>query len=412
MLTARTLAPSSANLLGGAVHHNSALTKSGVLERAFTFAFRAMVYPQIWEDPRADLAALELDPQSRLAAIASGGCNVLSYLTAKPERIFAVDLNGTHVALVNLKLAALRYLPDYALFAQLFAKADDPCNVNLYDTYLAPHLDDATRAYWESRDLSGRRRITRFARNFYRFGLLGRFIGAGHVIARALGGDPRKLATATSMANQKQIFDEELAPLFDKPIIRWATSQRASLFGLGIPPAQYDALCDHGRFHMADVLRMRVERLATAFDFKDNYFAWQAFTRSYDPQQTSLPPYLAAEHFATLRAAADSVSIDQDNLILFLDRQPQHSLNRYSLLDAQDWMDSATLNALWQQITRTAQPFSRVIFRTAGERDILPGRVAPEILSSWSYDAARSREIHAMDRSAIYGAFHLYIKNR
>lgn len=407
----RTLTPSSAELLGEAVHQNSALTKSGFLERAFTFAFRAMVYPQIWEDPRADMVALELNSASRLAAIASGGCNVLSYLTASPERIFAVDLNATHVALIKLKLAAIRHLPDHATFATLFANANDPRNVLLYDTYLAGELDESARAYWDGRDISGRRRITRFARNFYRFGLLGRFIGAGHTIARALGGDPRRITSATSLANQKQIFDEELAPLFDKRIVRWATSQRASLFGLGIPPAQYDALCDHGRYHMADVLRERVERLATAFDLKDNYFTWQAFARTYDTgQAASLPPYLTEENFLPLRTRLDHFSIAQDNLIHFLASQAPQSLNRYSLLDAQDWMDDATLNALWREITRTAEPGSRVIFRTAGKSDILPGRVMPDLMSQWTYDAARAREIYDMDRSAIYGAFHLYIK--
>jgi S-adenosylmethionine-diacylglycerol 3-amino-3-carboxypropyl transferase len=74
-------------------------------------------------------------------------------------------------------------------------------------------------------------------------------------------------------------------------------------------------------------------------------------------------------------------------------------------------MDDAALNALWDQITRTARPGARVIFRTAGEESILPGRVADATLGQWTYDAAKSAEIHAKDRSAIYGGFHLYIKN-
>jgi S-adenosylmethionine-diacylglycerol 3-amino-3-carboxypropyl transferase len=73
-------------------------------------------------------------------------------------------------------------------------------------------------------------------------------------------------------------------------------------------------------------------------------------------------------------------------------------------------MDDATLNALWLQITRTARPGARVIFRTAGENTILPGRVEDSVLSQWAYEAGRSAEIFARDRSAIYGGFHLYSK--
>ena len=42
-----------ADRLGAAVQGraNSALSKEGLLERLFTFLFRGLVYPQIWEDP-------------------------------------------------------------------------------------------------------------------------------------------------------------------------------------------------------------------------------------------------------------------------------------------------------------------------------------------------------------------------
>ncbi|MEO1309138.1 MAG: DUF3419 family protein, partial [Pseudomonadota bacterium] len=78
------------------------------------------------------------------------------------------------------------------------------------------------------------------------------------------------------------------------------------------------------------------------------------------------------------------------------------------LLDAQDWMTDAQLNALWDQITRTAMSGARVIFRTGGAPDILPGRVVAETLGRWSYDADASTKGFAADRSAIYGGFHLY----
>ena len=88
-ISAKAFEPARVDLLSEAVHQNRALSTAGLLERTFTFAFRSMVYPQIWEDPRADMEALELTPQSRVMTIASGGCNVMSYLTANPARIIA-----------------------------------------------------------------------------------------------------------------------------------------------------------------------------------------------------------------------------------------------------------------------------------------------------------------------------------
>src|ERR1700741_1602116 len=103
----------SAEAIDRAVINHEGLTKEGLLERAFAFAFRGLVYAQIWEDPVVDLEALAITPDCHVVTIASGGCNVLSYLTADPARITAVDLNTAHIALNKLKLVAARQLPDH-----------------------------------------------------------------------------------------------------------------------------------------------------------------------------------------------------------------------------------------------------------------------------------------------------------
>ncbi len=83
--------------LKAAVHRAKAMSRAGALERMFTFTFSNLVYPQIWEDPIVDMRALEIGRGHEVIAIASGGCNVLSYLLDDPGRVTAVDLNGAHV---------------------------------------------------------------------------------------------------------------------------------------------------------------------------------------------------------------------------------------------------------------------------------------------------------------------------
>ncbi len=392
-----------------AVFQDKGETKRGILDRAFSLAFRGLVYAQIWEDPDIDLEALQLGPQHHLVTIASGGCNVMSYLIANPGKISAVDLNRGHVALNKLKLAAAQHLPDYDTFYRFFGQADSRANPDIYDRYLKPVLDPVSRKYWEDRDPLGRRRVRFFARNVYRFGLLGTFIGAGHKLARMLGGDPRKLLDATSLEEQRTIFDRELAPLFEKKVVKWLVDQPMSLYGLGIPPAQYKALAASGGGNMKQVLLERLERLACDFDIEDNYFAHQAFGRRYGAGKTApLPPYLKPENFAAVRENAKRVDINLVNLIDFLKSKPAASLDRYVLLDAQDWMNDATLTDLWTEITRTAKPGARAIFRTAAEESLLPGRIPAELLAKWAYDAAQCKAFTKRDRSSIYGGFHLY----
>lgn len=401
----------STQAVGQAVVRHDHLSPKGLMERAFAFAFRGLVYAQIWEDPLIDMEAMELGPESDIVTIASGGCNMLSYLTAGPRSLHAVDLNTAHVALGRLKLAAVRHLPDHESFHRFFARSGQRANVAAYRTHLRPHLDDVTSRYWEGRDLVGRKRINAFARNVYTRGLLGQFISAAHVIARLYRIDPRELLSARTLDEQRAIFEQRLAPLFERKFIRWLTGQPASLFGLGIPPAQYEALCAGEAGGMADVLRHRLEKLACDFAIRDNYFAQQAFGRGYAAEPgAALPPYLEARHHEALVAAVDRADIRHINYVDFLRMHGAGAFDRYVLLDAQDWMTDDQLNALWSEISRTSRPGARVIFRTAAEASLLPGRLRDSLLDRWSYRAEQSRDLTRRDRSAIYGGFHLYVR--
>lgn len=401
---------SVADRLGKAVYQNSAFSVDGLLERIFANAFKGLVYPQIWEDPEIDMEALAITSQDNLVCIASGSCNTMSYLTANPASITSVDLSPAHVALGNLKKVAAQTLPDQQAFFQFFGAANRPDNPDLYYRYVAEHLDQKSRDWWETSGLFSSARINGFSKDFYRQGLLGRFIGSGHFFARILGVDVRKIGDCKDNAAQIEFFENKIAPLFDKKLVRFLTSQRASLFGLGIPPAQYDALVGESG-DMAEVLKERTRKLACDFPLKDNYFAWQAFMRHYDPAADGArPPYLTVENFESVRANAERITVLNESFTDHLQTLPSGSRQGYVLLDAQDWMTDEQLNALWSEITRTAAPGARVIFRTAAEPTLLPGRVTAATLSQWDYRKEASAEWTKRDRSAIYGGFHLYVK--
>jgi len=393
-----------------AVHRHEQLSKAGLLERAFTFAFRGLVYAQIWEDPVVDMEALAITPDSHIVTIASGGCNVLSYLTANPKAITAVDLNTAHVAYNKLKIEAVRRLPDYRSFYAFFGAADQKANVQAYKDHIRPHLDETTVSYWEGRDMIGRKRIGGFAKNIYKRGLLGNFIGTAHLLAKLYKVDLSEVLDAKTVEEQRHIFETKMAPVFDKKFVRWLVDQPASLFGLGIPPAQYEALAGDNPGGIRAVLKERLEKLACDFDIKDNYFAQQAFGRGYDKgPDASLPPYLEEANYTDVVARIDRVEMLHANFIEHLASLPDASRDRYILLDAQDWMTDELLTSLWTQITRTAKPGARVLFRTAAAPSLLPGRVPDAILDQWDYRAKGSLDYTRRDRSSIYGGVHLYV---
>ncbi|MEL6529653.1 MAG: DUF3419 family protein [Pseudomonadota bacterium] len=401
------MAAQAKRIIHDAVVRKDSSVGDKILDKAFALAFNGLVYAQIWEDPVVDMEGLAIEPDSRVMCIASGSCNALSYLTANPASVTAVDLNGAHIALGHLKITAIKHLPNYERFHRFFGHADHKENKAVYKEMIAPHLDAESRKYWEKRDIRGRKRISYFTKGLYRKGLLGNFIGLAHIFAKLYKIDLHKLLEAETMEEQREVFETELAPVFDKKFVRWLTDQPASLFGLGIPPAQFDELAGDER--MAEVLRRRLEKLACDFEIKDNYFAWQAFGRGYDRAETAaMPPYLQRANWDAMRERIGRLDVRRANMVDWIGNREEASLDRFVLLDAQDWMNDAQLDELWSRITYAAKPGARVLFRTAAEPSLLPGRLDDAVLSRWTYLEEHSADLTAHDRSSIYGGVHLY----
>ena len=397
-------------LIETAARSHPMTSRRGLMESLFSQLFAGFVYPQIWEDPDVDLAALDLPPDARLATIASGGCNVMSYLLAKPARIIAVDLNPAHLALLRLKLAAARTLDDHADFFQLFGEAQGEANVRLFDERIAAALDPETRRYWQGRNIKGQRRIRLFAEGLYRHGVLGRTIGLAHLACRLHGAEPRALLAAQTPAEQEALFESVLGPVFEKPLVKALAKLPTSLYGLGIPPEQYAALTAENPDDPAAVLRDRVRRLLCEFPLTENYFAWQALARAYGPAGTARPPYLEAASFPLIRDLAGRVDVRHATLTEALRQEAAGTLDGFVLLDAQDWMTPAQLEALWREIDRTGAATARVICRSAGASSPVERHLPQALAQGWQRLDALSAELFARDRSAVYGGFHVYAR--
>jgi S-adenosylmethionine-diacylglycerol 3-amino-3-carboxypropyl transferase len=397
------------HLIADAVRNSRSREEATIWDRLFAFWFRRLVYTQIWEDPEADMAALKLAPGSTIVTISSGGCNALSYLSAKPEHVYAVDLNEAHLSLLKLKLAGLRALPNYQDFWKFFGEGASDTNVGLYRERLRPLLDAEARGYWDERDIQGRPRYGYFSDGFYRHGALGRFIGFAHTLAKLARIDLKALLHEDKQSPARKRALERLHWLFHSRLARMITKTPALLFSLGIPPQQRTLL--GGNQPLNEVLHQRLLALIDVHPNANNYFAWQALSRSYvGPGDNCLPLYLQQSRYADTASRAALVTPVHANLRVFLESLPARQIDAVVLLDSQDWMAPDEIRALWDAIDRAGKDGIRVIFRTAGAESPLDDPEHASLRETWQRDEARSAEGLAADRSGIYGGFHLYTR--
>lgn len=402
--------------LSEAVKQSGVSKKRSVLQKLFAVWFDAFIYNQIWEDPRVDIRALALDADSRVLTISSGGCNALNYLLEKPSSVTAVDLNRHHVFLLNLKLAALAHLPDYRSFFDFFGYGKSVRNIENYRRYIAPNLDADTKRFWESSSLIGR--LTHGKRiNFFRKGGLyehsrnGYFLRFFHKFSHFLGCRPEEVLKARSTEEQEELYRKFIEPFFESFVIKTIGKMPVTLFGLGIPPQQYDELKNHrADGSVIDVYKERTKRLAVEYPIYENYFAWQAFARRYDTKnRVAVPDYLKEENYAALKSQAGKIRTRVRSVIEEIENNPPGAFNRFVFLDAQDWMNAGAIIELWQRIADRAESGSRIIFRTAGAASPIERNLPRDLRDQFIYEKALSEQLFKQDRASIYGGFHLYI---
>jgi S-adenosylmethionine-diacylglycerol 3-amino-3-carboxypropyl transferase len=400
-----------------AVRQKNVSTKQNVLQKLFAVWFDAFVYNQIWEDPRVDLRALRLTGNSRVLTISSGGCNALNYLLENPRSVTAVDLNRHHVYLLNLKIAALKSLPSYEDFFAFFGYGKSDRTVENYRRHIAPALDEETREFWESSSLLGRithgRRIDLFRRGgLYEHSRNGYFLRFFHKFAHLLGLRPEEVLKAKTPAEQAALYERHIAPFFESFLIKMVGKMPVTVFGLGIPPQQYEELkkdLSEGAT-IIDVYKERTRRLAVEYSIYENYFAWQAFARKYDTEnRRAVPDYLKAENYEGLRANAAKINTKIGSVTDEIKRNETGAFDRFVFLDAQDWMNRDSLVELWRAIAERAERRARVIFRTAGAASPVETQLPADLREKFVYEKEFSRELFKEDRASIYGGFHLYV---
>ena len=195
-----------------------------------TLYSRSLVYNTCWEDPAVDRQALQLGPRDRVLVITSAGCNALDYALQGPAQIDAVDANPRQTALLELKLAGIHKLGFDDFFA-LFGSGFHPHVRKLYSHHLRGELSGFARTFWD-------RHINWFCSrhgSFYFHGLAG-FVARGFrtyfrmrpELARQVGA----LFAAASLDEQRQIYDEQIAPELWTPMINWVLNRLNKVDGL------------------------------------------------------------------------------------------------------------------------------------------------------------------------------------
>ncbi len=372
---------------------------------------RALVYNTCWEDPAVDRRALNLRANDTMLVITSAGCNVLDYALLGPRRIHAVDANPRQTALLELKLAAIRRL-DHGDFFALFGRGHHARFAELYRVALRAEISPFAQHFWDAR--SGW--FSAQGGGFYFHGLSGIVARAFRAYLRLrprLGRLIDTLFDSASLADQRELYEQQIAPLLWGFWMNWTLSRQLTLSMLGVPHAQRREVQAQHRHGVAGFIRESIEYLARNLPFRDNYFYAVYVHGAYEPQ--CCPEYLKPVQFAALKdGLADCIVPHTTTVTQFL-RGHDEPISRFVLLDHMDWMSSYDYPALveeWQAILARASVDARILLRSAHARPryldrLTVGADGRKLRDLLHFHDTLARDLSCADRVHTYAGFHI-----
>lgn len=324
-----------------------------------------LVQNTCWEDPIANLAALELTSSHRIFMVTSAGCNAFDYALAGPSRIDAVDPNLRQTALLELKIAGIRTL-EFDDFFRMFGAGHWRDAPRVYAQSLRQHLSAASASIWD-------RSIARFAdprRPFYFRGATGTFTRLVNFYVQRvlrLRDAMEDLLSACTIEEQQWIYEQRVRERLWTSGIRFAMQRNAALSLVGLSPGQRWQIERDYRTGVVGYIKDRLERVVANHLLANNHF-WRVYlTGRYTPN--CCPSYLQPENFERLKAGTvDRIHAHTNTPAGFL-RNCDRRYTHFILLDHFDNLSLShqeQLQADWQEIVWHAAHHARCLWRSGG----------------------------------------------
>ena len=281
------------------------------------------IYSQSWEDGEIDLNAYQINENSKILMITTGGDNVLNYLAHGVDFITTVDMNCNQNYLLEIKKGIiLSQTRENSM--KILGKSDYDLLIKEWDNIKIQMSDESVK-WWNNK-------LTKF-KSFWRSGIVGIFSTIINFIFKIFNmtNFVNELNNSKTLNEQRNIYWNYSCIL---DFISWFVSKIMIYLipFIGVPSKQYE-LHDDPKF-----IGKFFKRVFFHQEWSNNYF-YIPYTLCSSWSDNCCPSYLKEDKFEIVKKKLE----DKNSLEVFTNRMDlintNKKYNRIILLDHLDWMD-------------------------------------------------------------------------
>ncbi len=352
-----------------------------------------ILYSQCWEDSDTLQAGLHITNDDDILSVASGGDNSLALLLDNPHSIIAVDRNFAQIALVELKIAAIKILP-YETYIQFLGVRPSSHRIDVYKR-LRHLLSENSRKYWDDNFSLIEQGVIHIGKFENYFALFRKYLLPLIHSDKTI----EKFLSIKSIEKQKEFYSQTwnnwkwrcMFHLFFSKFILSRFGRTSSFF-------------EHvTEKNISKVLFIRSEHGLRDVFVENNYYLNYILTGNYN-RANNLPPYLQKENFTILKSRINRIKLICGDLETVMNSLPVNSISKFNLSDTFEYMNSDTKQKFLQSIIRVSRSDAKLAVWTLFIKQTIPIALKKQI----SERSELTKTPYTETKTFFYDKFHVW----
>ena len=348
-------------------------------------------YSQCWEDTDVLVNALSLENNDIILSITAGGDNTLAVSGYTRKRVISIDMNIHQNYLLELKLLSIKEL-EYDEVIKFFGILHSNERIKYYNS-VREKLSNSALKFWDSH-------LHLIKKGIIHIGKFENYFRIFRVFVLRLTGNKKYVKYLFEKKNEKEHinFYQSKWDTFRWKVIMNLFLNKKFMKRAGRSKIMFK---HHNENKISNHYLEKTDNVLKSKNIFSNSYMYYVLNGNYS---NHYPFYLEKKNFIKIKNNNCNIDIITGNIIEYLKKIKDNSLNKFNLSDVFEAMSKKDSHIVFQEILRTGQNNSKIIFWN----NLIKRDIPPNLKSNFIRDNEKEKELSVFEKFKYYEKFYIY----